>query len=227
MNAPFIVIEGIDGSGKSTLASQLKKYLGKRQRASCKIFNWFRNERYHRLAEVFNMTGGMNPAVLAAIHACYTESLLIELLASRCTLRLIDRYIYTSYAACVIRGESKLRMRKLISNFPTPALTVLIQLDPEICYDRLMRRGGITFYESGLDRLFQSNRRAIFFNRFTKGDISASLQKEVFIQTMHEWSELLSEVISSVPHVTGINLSLNDMDSLCKDVAEYAKLHII
>jgi len=220
MKKPLLVaVEGIDGSGKTTLIKRLTERLEHEARLPCRSFAWFDDPRYHRITRVFNLSGAMTPGILAAIHACHTEALLRDANRCPCAIQIFDRYIFSSYAACVIRGESKSLMHELLAGFPRPELTVFLKATSEECYERVLRRGNMTFYE-GVDRLFGGSRRAEFLDRFAKGEISESLIKELFVQTMDEWNRLFSEEMSGVPHVTVASPHIGAVDSICDDLVD-------
>lgn len=190
-----VVIEGIDGSGKSTLANLIREELSKHFVTSITI-PWFKDAKFRELAHIFNNSGQMTPDILATLHAAYTLSALEKFRSSTAYIGVIwDRYMYSSYCSTIIRGTDSELARTLLEFFPQMEITVYLNSCPNVCFERINSRGGVQFYESGLDRLYSGHVRNHGFNDFKKGMFSQNLIRECFIDTMSQWNKLIVEVL--------------------------------
>ena len=169
MKGKFIVIEGLDGAGKSTAIRFIKKYL-----------------KSHKLSGVYTREPGgtpiaedlrdilLNNVYDRRIHP-YTELLIIY--AGRVehynnvikpslekSINVIsDRFNWSTMAyQGGGRGVSLDKIKMLNSSFiegVEPDLTIYLDLDPLLCFQRLKKQGGLDRIEqSGLD-FFNKARR--------------------------------------------------------------------
>jgi dTMP kinase len=187
-----VAVVGIDGSGKSSFVQVLAAALQRRGK-TVSIKKWFRDPAFREIATQFNATSTMTPEVLAGLHASSTLALLQQSEREQADVFLWDRYIYSAYSSCVARGASRELMRKIVAMFPAPELTIHFLADPRVCFERIEKRGGITFYESGLDRLFRG-RCPEAQRRFDAREFPRELVQQVFIDTMTDWNALLGEI---------------------------------
>jgi len=195
-NQFVVVVEGLDGSGKSSLIALLRDaFMSK----GLKVFlgDWFREKDVQRLAMVFNTQDQMSPEVLAAMHGVSTIFQIKESRASDCEVVLWDRYIYSSFASCVNRGASQELMKTIVGTVPTPNLAILLSEDPSVCYERIVQRKGLRFFESNIDRLFRG-RIGEALEAFSKGQIPQTLLREVFVTAGHEWYTAIGSIMEGI-----------------------------
>jgi len=189
-----VAIVGIDGSGKSSFARVLALAL-KQAGKSVSLMEWFRDTKFRNIAIRFNVNEAMTPEVLAALHASSMLALFQQAEQEPADVYLWDRYIYSSYASCTVRGAARELMRSIVDLFPTPKLTILFLADPRTCFRRITEgRDSVRFYECGLDRLFRGRCQEAH-RRFDAQEIPQKLIEEVFINTMTEWNIRLQEII--------------------------------
>ncbi len=213
----MIAVVGIDGSGKSTFVEILRQSFEDRQ-LKVNLCDWFRDPQIRDLATCFNETNTMTPAVLAALHAGATLAQVQAQQTIDADIILWDRYVYSSYASCRLRGAPVNLMERLVAAFPVPDLVIHFVADPLICFERIKARGNpLRFYESGLDRLFRGRAQEAH-QRFDADGFSEKLVQEVFIETMAEWNQRLTEIIPKHRCLRLQNFNLSDACQLCDTV---------
>ena len=216
-----IAIEGIDGSGKTSLAKLIHQEALEIGLTPYTIHQ-FKNSEFDLIAAAFNDTESMTPEVLAALHAgCRVQD--ESKIPNDANLLVLDRSIYSTYASCIMRGAKKELLTKLLKIKKKPDLVVFLSSDPHLCYERVIERGKIKFYESGLDRLYRGR---ILEGRklFDKEHISKDLIREVFLNSMRTWNVLLKEVIPENCVIEKVDFDLKDGDSLVNEILSRVKL---
>lgn len=220
-----IAVVGIDGSGKSTFVGILDKAL-KAKGWQVRLIDWFRDPAFRSLAICFNDTGTMTPEVLAALHAGSALALLQRANRDPAQIVLWDRYVYSSYASCCVRGAPPTLMRRLVAEFPEPDLTIHIVGEPRLCFQRIGSRGNrLRYYESGLDRLFRG-RVSVAHTRFDSDDVPSRLVEEVFVETMREWNAKLHEIIPAEKCLRLVEFDLKDAEAICDQVLKRLALQV-
>ena len=159
------------------------------------IINWFKDERMRALANVYNHSGFMTPEILSSLHAAETITSLKSAEKHTNTVFLWDRYIYSSYASIMSRGVSKQLATSLVDFFPDPDLIVLIISQPKVSYDRIISRGGLNFYEAGLDIIYRGCNLSDKYNEFEAGLINPELIRNSFISLMTLFNSNLSKLM--------------------------------
>jgi dTMP kinase len=150
----LFVVEGIDGSGKSTQLMLLHQ--------------WLRAEGYGVVQSEWNSSPLVSsttrrgkrkriltPATFSLIHATdfadRIERNLIALLKAGAVV-LCDRYIYTAFARDGVRGMAPQWLRDLYSFAVKPTIAFYFRVPLDVAMDRILAaRGGIKFYEAGMD----------------------------------------------------------------------------
>jgi dTMP kinase len=215
-----IAIEGIDGSGKTSLAKLIHKE-ALEVGLNPHTIHQFKNSKFDLIAAAFNDTESMTPEVLAALHAgCRIED--ESKIPNDTSLLVLDRSIYSTYASCILRGAKEDLLTQLVKTEKEPNLIVFLNSDPRLCYERVIERGKIKFYESGLDRLYRgriSEGRELFH----KEHVSHRLIKEVFVDSMFTWNNLLKEVIPRDSVIETVDFDLKDGGSLVKEIMSRVK----
>lgn len=212
-----IAIEGLDGSGKTSLVKLLRENFSLQNKTSY-VCEWFRGNYAKQTAMTHNLSETMSPEVLAALHALSTIYTLSAAEDSGADIIIWDRYIYSSYASCIIRGASTDLMKAHVSNIPQPKLVVLLLEESEICYERIMTRGGLRFFEANLDRLYRGRVKQ-GLDLFEKGHISKNLIKEVFIHSGKEWYNEIEKVLPD-DTVKFYNLDIANASKVVEEITE-------
>lgn len=148
----LIVFEGLDGSGQSTQASLLRDFLvskgykviltkeptkdseaGKKIR---QILNKIDEERPRQLQELFTED-----------RAEHLEKLIIPALKEG-KIVISDRYFFSSFAYGSASGVDLEELIVLNQEFLIPDLTIILKVRPEVCMERIGKRGEPqTFFE--------------------------------------------------------------------------------
>lgn len=216
-----IAIEGIDGSGKTSLAKIIHREALDMGLIPYTIHQ-FKNSEFDLIAAAFNDTESMTPEVLAALHAgCRVED--ESRIPNDANLLVLDRSIYSTYASCIMRGAKKELLTRLVKAEKKPDLVVFLNSDPRLCHERVIERGKIKFYESGLDRLYRGR---ILEGResFNNEHASKDLVREVFLNSMYTWNALLEEIIPENCAIETVNFDLKDSGPLVKEILSRVKL---
>ena len=176
----LFVVEGIDGSGKSTQLMLLHQ--------------WLRAEGYGVVQSEWNSSPLVSsttrrgkrkqiltPATFSLIHATdfadRIERNLIALLKAGAVV-LCDRYIYTAFARDGVRGMAPQWLRDLYSFAVKPTIAFYFRVPLDVAMDRiLMARGGIKFYEAGMDLGLSSDTEESF--RLFQGRILEEYEKMI------------------------------------------------
>lgn len=137
----FVVIEGLDGSGGTTQVERLVGHAGRRgevvrtrEPSDGPVGTLIRAQ----------LAGGelgdsVLPYLFAADRRHHLDSVVLPAVA-RGALVVSDRYALSSFAyqAAALGLD---RVLALNADFPAPDLTVFLDLPPEACLDRILRRG--------------------------------------------------------------------------------------
>ncbi len=143
----LIAIEGIDGTGKTTLAKKLK--------------DWLKSEGYEVVVvkepgdsvwgrKVRESSGLSAEEELELFLKDREENVKKKILPAleRKAVVIMDRYYYSTMAYQGARGvdvdEIKSRNKKIA---PEPDLVLLLDCEPEVCFDRIERRGKTSRFE--------------------------------------------------------------------------------
>jgi thymidylate kinase len=212
-----IVIEGIDGSGKTSLAGLLGDDLASRGH-SPHIISQFKRREYDSIADAFNRTGCMSPEVLVALHSgcSVLDESEVPLTAD---VLIKDRSAYSTYASCMTRGVNPELIAKLVEIAPVPHVIVFLKTKPALCYDRVIERGDIKFYECGMDRLYRG-RVMEGFDAFINERLPRDLIRQVFLNTMESWNKFFSEILPRDLTIEVVDFDLKDSKALIERISE-------
>lgn len=160
MPSHFIVIEGLDGSGGTTQVQRLAAWL--QEHAGVDVVTTFEPSdgpvgRFIRQAlDLSTPEGRLGDAVLPYLFAAdrrdHLDRTILPALERRDTWVLSDRYYHSSLAYQSL-SVGLATVASLNAPFRAPDLTVVIDLEPEICLERIERRGGVRERFEALDRL--------------------------------------------------------------------------
>lgn len=152
----FIVIEGIDGSGKST---QIKKLTEQLTRQGAEVVATFEPTDGPIGRLIREMLAGRVPVDQRTIASLFaadrTEHLVnpengVRQMVDQGKTVVCDRYYFSSYAyhAQYIDMDWVIQANRLNAEILRPHATVFIDVDPQICLQRIQERGGpLEIYE--------------------------------------------------------------------------------
>lgn len=151
----WYAIEGLDGSGKTTACEALKRYLSSCDRVVLDITHPNRDRMTGRMAERSLLTnGGRVSALLSAFF--YLLDVLCSVLVLRKYRTDYDDVIFVRYslaAAYVPTPFVPLVYRVMERLLPVPDVRILVDIEPEIAFERIVSRGGdLEIFES-IDKL--------------------------------------------------------------------------
>lgn len=139
----WYVIDGMDGSGKTTAGTMLKNYLESKGRSVLDITHPTEHRLVGRISDRFlHMEGGKFWELLAAIF--FTLDVLASLFHKRRHSRKYDDIIFMRYSMAVAYVPVKLvpfTYRLIDFLLPSPDVRILIDIDPDVAYERILLRG--------------------------------------------------------------------------------------
>jgi len=168
----FIVFEGIDGSGKST---QIKKIYKRLEELGLKVYTTFEPTEGPIGLLIRQMLSGKVPTDQRTIASLFAADRTDHLMNKENGIRqkvddgeivLCDRYYFSSYAyhAQYIDMEWVIHSNSLNAEILRPDLTVFIDVDPEVCFERIKNsRSSFEMYEK-ID--IMKNVRSNYFKAF-------------------------------------------------------------
>ncbi len=153
VNARFIAIEGLDGSGGTTQLTRLKAAFEARG-AAVMVTREPSDRPVGKLIRA-QLAGELGDAVFPYLFAAdrrdHLDAVVLPALA-RGENVLTDRYALSSFAYQA-EAHGLDRVMRLNQDFPAPDLTILLDLDPQTCLDRILARGLPRDRFETLDRL--------------------------------------------------------------------------
>jgi len=159
----FIVIEGLDGSGQSTQAELLKDFLTKK---SFKVIltkePTLDSEAGKKIRKILDKELKLNPEELQELFTRdrkeHLKSLIIPALKEG-KIVISDRYFFSTFAYGVADSLDLDWLIKINNEFLLPDLTFFLKVRPEICIQRIKKRGeGIKLFEKKekLEKVWQT-----------------------------------------------------------------------
>ncbi len=170
----FVVFEGIDGSGKST---QIKKIAECLKRKGYDVYSTFEPTDGPVGTLIRQMLTGKVPTDQRTIASLFAADRTDHLMNAKNGIRkivdqggvvLCDRYYFSSYAyhAQHIDMDWVIHSNSLNAQILRPDLTVFIDVDPDVCFQRIKdNRGNFEMYEK-IDIMKQV--RDNYFSAFEK-----------------------------------------------------------
>ena len=141
----FIVFEGLDGSGQSTQANLLKDFLIKKGYQVVLIKEpTLSSEAGRKIRKVLDKKIKISPGKLQQLFSQdrkeHLEKVIIPAL-KKGKIVISDRYFFSSLAYGAAEGLSLNYLIKLNKKFLLPDLTFILKVRPEICLQRIKKRG--------------------------------------------------------------------------------------
>ena len=149
----LIVLEGTDGVGRSTQVALLHEWLEANgyavaqtglARSSLVGPGLTRAKQGHTLGDItLNL-------FYATDFADRLEKEIVPALKAGFVV-LADRYIFSALARAAVRGVDRAWLRSLYGFAVVPHLVFYLKLDPDTLTRRVLKKGGMDFWESGMD----------------------------------------------------------------------------
>ena len=149
----IIAIEGTDGVGRTTQIRLLREWL-EVQGYGVVETGWTRSRLMQPTIDLAKSSNTLNKLTFVLLYATdfadRMEKEIIPALKSGFIV-LSDRYIYTALARAGVRGVDRAWLRSLYGFAIVPHLVFYLKLDVETLIQRVLRAGGMEFWESGMD----------------------------------------------------------------------------
>jgi len=142
----FIVFEGLDGSGQSTQAQFLTDFLIKNGHTVVSTKEPTKDsEAGQKIRQILDKKNtGVQPLYLQKLFAEdrgeHLEKLIIPSLKDG-KMVISDRYFFSSFAFGASSGVNLEELIKLNQDFLMPDLTIILKVSPEVCMERIGKRG--------------------------------------------------------------------------------------
>ena len=153
LTGQLFVVEGTDGVGRSTQIELLKDWL-EMQGHAVVTTGWTRSPLMQAAIEDAKEGHSLNKLTFALLYACdFADRLENEILpALRAGMIVIaDRYCYTAFARNTVRGVDEAWTRDLFGFALVPDATIYLRIDVAALARRVIARGKLDYWESGLD----------------------------------------------------------------------------
>lgn len=149
----IIALEGTDGVGRSTQIRLLREWLEVRGYGVIET-GWTRSELMAPTIEIAKSSNTLNKLTFTLLYACdFADRLEKEIIPALKAgfIVLADRYIYTAMARAGVRGIDRDWIRQLYGFAIAPHLTFYLKIDADTLVRRVLERGGMDYWESGMD----------------------------------------------------------------------------
>jgi dTMP kinase len=153
LSGRLFVVEGTDGVGRSSQIERLKDWL-ELQGHAVVTTGWTRSQLMAPAIEDAKQGHSLNRLTFALIYACdFADRLENEIIpALRSGMIVIaDRYCYTAFARNTVRGVDEGWTRDLFGFALVPDVVVYLRIDVQSLVRRVIARGKLDHWESGLD----------------------------------------------------------------------------
>ena len=141
----FIVIEGLDGSGQSTQVKLLSEFLIKNGHNVVSTKEPTKDsEAGKNIRDVINKSCEVSPSKLQELFAEdrreHLANVIVPALKDGKTV-ISDRYFFSSFAYGAASGADLEDLIGLNQDFLMPDFTVILRVKPEVCMERIGKRG--------------------------------------------------------------------------------------
>ncbi len=149
----IVAIEGTDGVGRSTQIRLLRQWL-EVQGWGVVETGWTRSALMKPTIDLAKASNTLNKLTFVLLYATdFADRLEKEIIPALKAgfVVLADRYIYTALARARVRGVNRAWLRNLYGFSIAPHLVFYLNADVDSVIQRVLRSGGIDFWESGMD----------------------------------------------------------------------------
>ncbi len=141
----FIVFEGLDGSGQSTQVKLLAEFLEKRGYKVLKTKEPTKDSKFgKKIRKILDKEKRISPKKLQKLfskdRAWHLKKIIIPALKER-KIVISDRYFFSSFSYGITDGVGLKELITLNKKFLLPDLVFFLDVSPEICVQRIERRG--------------------------------------------------------------------------------------
>jgi dTMP kinase len=149
----LIAVEGTDGVGRSTQISLLREWL-EVQGYGVVETGWTRSPLMQPTIDLAKSSNTLNKLTFMLLYACdFADRLEKEVIPALKAgfVVLADRYIYTALARAGVRGVDRQWIRNLYGFAIAPHQVFYLKIDVDTLARRVLERGGMDYWESGMD----------------------------------------------------------------------------
>src|SRR5512138_290147 len=149
----IIAIEGTDGVGRSTQIRLLREWL-EVQGYGVLETGWTRSALMRPTIDLAKASNTLNKLTFVLLYATdFADRLEKEIIPALKAgfIVLADRYIFTAVARARVRGVDRAWLRSLYGFAIVPHLVFYLKADVDTVIRRVLRSGGMDFWESGMD----------------------------------------------------------------------------
>jgi dTMP kinase len=149
----IIAIEGTDGIGRTTQITLLREWL-EVQGYGVVETGLTRSPLMQPTIELAKASNTLNKLTFTLLYACdFADRLEKEIIPALKAgfIVLADRYIFTAIARAGVRGIDRQWIRNIYGFAIAPHLTFYLKIDADTLARRVLERGGMDYWESGMD----------------------------------------------------------------------------
>jgi dTMP kinase len=149
----IIALEGTDGAGRSTQIRLLREWL-EVQGYGVVETGWTRSPLMQPTIDLAKQSNTLNKLTFVLLYACdFADRLEKEVIPALKAgfIVLADRYIYTALVRAGVRGVDRQWIRNLYGFAIAPHLVFYLKIDVDTLARRVLERGGMDYWESGMD----------------------------------------------------------------------------
>ncbi len=209
VNGMLIVFEGISGCGKSESVNVLRKYLSDNGYKSS-VLEWNSNKVIRKITKGMDSRKLLTPGIYSFLQWIsflidYTFKV-VPLLKKNYVL-IADRYIYTGLTRDRVNGAGGKIGRLLHGLVIKPAMVFFLDVKPEVCDERIKKRGKDLFHTNKLIRESKllKNRELYYLTKLRREYLllfnSKTIQNETNIITINEDTNTVIKCVDD--YITG------------------------
>ncbi len=149
----IIAIEGTDGIGRTTQITLLREWLEVQGYGVIET-GMTRSPLMAPTIELAKASNTLNKLTFTLLYACdFADRLEKEVVPALKAgfIVLADRYIFTAIARAGVRGIDRQWIRNIYGFAIAPHLTFYLKIDADTLARRVLERGGMDYWESGMD----------------------------------------------------------------------------